>query len=256
MQFASKTCDWGILLESIVHCKFTNNVDIKQDLQLIKYIQHNVDEIENNVLVNWYTEVLRINCSLTIESGQRCFSQDQAPLKLQEIYKEIILQCPTDESIHNIVSLINRKKDRISGRTIDTLVTRYYKHHSVLYYLDITNMSEIKMVDYEYFLLNKQRKIILIDICSSYKNKMFQYSKKYFDCFSRGDYIYHTLHSGKIILLPICQFMFFLWVHTFKILDFLDTHYEKIVAIRRTSQQAAYVPKNKRKMVLTATNTH
>ena len=178
-------------------------------------------------------------------------------IRAQEIYKEIIQYCDTDEKILRIHRLITNgpisTNKKISGRTIDTLVTRFPRDNDVCYYLDITDPDNIVLLDPNISTQEVQRRgkegnrrIILFDIGSSYRSKMYQYTKTYFDCFGRGHQLEHTLHSGGTIPISICQFTFFIWADKFKVFDFLTSQYDPVVIVRKQSQKNAYKPKRKK----------
>ena len=162
------------------------------------------------------------------------------------MYQDILRFCPTDYDLVNVDDLIKRTKvcKRISGRTIDTLITRYPKFYDCAYLLDITEADNPS-----YEIEQPQtpgRKFKTFDIETSYRQYMSVYSKQYFDCFGRGNMIVHELRNGEKLNIILCQFMFFIWVHKFRVLDFLNNNYDKILAIRKMAQQSSYQHKKRK----------
>ena len=203
-----------------------------------------------SVLYLWYDKVCNVTSTVSIHFDKPMLQVEDLLLRPREIYKGILKVCDTDAKVLRIHKLITKGpmiSKKISGRTIDTLVTRFPRYNDVCYYLDVTSTENT-------FLLPDQsaesincdsldRKIILFDIGSSYRHKMQQYSKTYFDCFGRGEEVLHTLHSGATIRMSLCQFPFFIWADRFKVFDFLEAKYDPVVVIRKQSQKNTYKPK-------------
>jgi len=172
-------------------------------------------------------------------------------VRSQEIFLEIRNRLPTD---HDLREFHRRQKNlhkdlghKCSGRTFDTLVTSAYKYMDCSYFLDITNRHDITILQDCEEPIPPDRRVIRFDIQASYRQKMYQYSKRYFDCFARGDVIEHQLSDGTNLDISLCQFMFFLWVFEFKIDQFLLQNYPKVVEIRRFNQTQNYKPKKKKR---------
>jgi hypothetical protein len=153
-------------------------------------------------------------------------------------YKYIIQILDTDAKVLRIQQLIQypfgteNKNRKVSGRTIDTLVTRFHKYHNVTYYIDQTTRQIV-----DTFRL-KNDNILLFDIGGSYRQMMQQHSKTYFDCFARGESVVHRLKdSGKKIIMALCQFTFFIWADRFCVLDFLKQMYSDVIEIRKKKKK-------------------
>ena len=134
----------------------------------------------------------------------------------KEIYAHIIRECDTDAKILHIKRLIDTSPfmcggSKASGRTIDSLTTQFAKTHDVAYYLKKDPHSGK-------FIIADEGK--LFDIQVSYAQQMNDFSKEYFDCFSRGHEVKHLLKNGEIINMSLCQFMFFIWGNTFQVFEF------------------------------------
>ena len=164
--------------------------------------------------------------------------------RAREVYDHILSQCPTDADILAVKRMIDEGPSqsgrKISGRTIDTLVTRCDKYFNVHYYLDVTDPANARIVDTCSY---PGRKIELFDVGASYRTNMAQFSKTYFDCFGRGDEVTHQLASGEQVGICLCQFMFFIWANRFRVFDFLELHYEQVIGVRKYSQKTTYRPK-------------
>ena len=170
---------------------------------------------------------------------------EQLPIRGAEVYKEILYQC-SEEDIIRIRNTIQTHQATSSGRTIDTLVTRFHHSHSTSYYLDVTDGYPGTIVKTAKL---PNRRIILFDIGDAYIHKMGQYSKNYFDCFARGDEVLHQLKNGSIVSLSLCQFMFFYWAEAFRVLDFLQSEQNSVVSLRKKNQQLKTQSKNQNKKI-------
>lgn len=175
---------------------------------------------------------------------------DQLGLRGRDVYNSIIKELNTDDKIMHIHNLIYRGHDflkKYSGRTIDTLTTRFQRYRNTCYYIDTTNKQNPVYCD---TVTNEQLKsgnLIFFDIGESYRQKMAQYSKTYFDCFGRGYRVLHTLQSGKTLYLSLCQYVFFIWASKFLVFHFLEKNLADIVTIRQMTQKNSYKPKKFRR---------
>lgn len=198
--------------------------------------EHRIGAIVDNLVELKPTVVVVYNKKVTLASNLCA--------RAREVYNHILSQCPTDASILAIKRMIDEGPSqsgrKISGRTIDALVTRCDKFFNVHYYLDVTDPANAKIVD---VCSCPGRKIELFDVCASYRTNMAQFSKTYFDCFGRGDEVTHQLTSGEQVGICLCQFMFFIWADRFRVFDFLELHYEQVINVRKYSQKTTYRPK-------------
>lgn len=199
------------------------------------------------IITSWYMRSKNLNVKTTVTYYKRVLTVDELPTRAKEIYEQIIHQCPTDEDILKVKKLIDEGppvNKKVSGRTIDTLVTRFPRYHNVCYYLDVTDPKNTFIVKHSEA---PGRKIMLFDIGSSYRKKMHQYSKTYFDCFGRGDEVQHKLSNGTTVNISICQFTFFIWASRFKVLEFLKDEFDRVIVVRQQSQKNTYKPKRRKR---------
>jgi hypothetical protein len=167
---------------------------------------------------------------VTRRSKNKAIRVQDLNIREREIYKEIIQLCPDDRRLLTIHTLIQSHRSRWSGRTLDALVTRFHHHHATTYLLDITDGTPAKIVTR---VESVGRVVVLFDIADSYKHKMYQYSKMYFDCFARGPEVLHQLNNGHVIQISLCQFMFFIWADVFKVFDFLELEYTNVLNMKK-----------------------
>lgn len=226
------------------------NIDEKQSDE--ESIQNDITRVLGNckihgrVIYIWSMLMQRMKLKISVFFHKKVRSKDMLSIRAKEIYKEILLACDTDEKLLRIKRLVDGGPvlaKKISGRTIDTLVTRFPRYNNVCYYIDVTERSNTKIIDYPN--TSPGQKIILFDIGSSYRQKMHQYSKTYFDCFGRGDEVEHILNSGESVNISLCQFTFFIWADQFKVFEFLESQYDKVINVRQYSQKSTYKPKRK-----------
>lgn len=224
----SDKCDWGLLISALDENIFsTNNKKQKTNIQKTNKPSY---QYKKNIL-----------------------HTSELSARGKSVYDYILKECPTDDHILRMKDLIHngvvKDSKKISGRTIDILVTQLPRHTNACYYLDITDSNNIFIVESDINTLSDtNRKIILFDIGSSYKKKMQQYSKAYFDCFRRGDIVLHTLRNGTKLELSLCQYNFFLWASQFKVFDFLIKNLDKISTLKQIKSNKANI-KMKIKMV-------
>lgn len=153
-------------------------------------------------------------------------------IKATQVYDHIINACPNDSAILRIHNLINKgpyhPHHKVSGRSIDMLITRYTKFVDIFYYLDPTPTGFRIVSEHQ-----RTDRTILFNVKSSYNMKLQQYSKTYFDCFNRGTLVWHKLSDGSPIRISLCQFMFYIWASRFCVFDFFETKLVFINDIRR-----------------------
>lgn len=150
-------------------------------------------------------------------------------LRQKQVYNYILHYCETEEQLLKIHDVANGGT-KYSGRTIDTLTNKASEFGDVSYYIDLTSG---KPRISETFTSNS----ILFDVAASYRVEMHRLTKSYFDCFGRGPEVAHTLSTGRVINLSLCQIPFFMWAVKFLVLDFLDLIEDRVVAIRQFSQK-------------------
>lgn len=242
------TCDWGNLMDFLDN-SIEHNIAEAIDSNLIKELQSIPVPVE--ILANCYTKlkVLRKH-TIQIIYHKKILQVSDLTIRGQEIFKRIVsLGERTLLKIYNLIHDGPSLAKKISGRTIDTLVTRFPRTHDVTYYLNIEDPNNIHIISKP---LELNKNIVLFDIGNSYRQKMKQHSKEFFDCFGRGDEVEYKLSSGESIGISICQFTFFRWADKFKVFEFLETQYDKIVQVRQQSQKNNYQPKRKRKRKITS----
>jgi hypothetical protein len=247
----TSTPDWDVLMTMVndadVQHKKVPRVEFTDN---IKQVVQEFGRASKLVLAAWLHTSKQFEAkAFAVYEKNVVLASDLKGKRLQ-VYKDICRQCPNDEDmllIENLISDGPLFHKKTSGRTIDTLVTRFPKYTDVSYYLDVTDTKKTYIVDYP---SADGRTIILFDISSSYRSRMHQYTKTYFDCFGRGDVIEHTLQSGKKLRISLCQFTFFIWAHKFKVFEYLKKNFQKVIKVRQYSQRKAYKPKkiSKRKM--------
>jgi len=208
-----------------------------------------------NVLHLIYEQVNTMKFKITMGFHKIILKPSELKGKGKEVYRMLLKRCPTDTSMLELKKIIDdgvvRNMKKISGRTIDTLVTRYPRFRDVCYYLDVTDPKHTEIVKVPNI---PGRIIMLFDIGSSYRKKMQQLSKTYFDCFGRGEEVEHRLKNGSKICISLCQCMFFIWATRFKVFDFLEDCIEPVVIVRQQSQKNNYKPKKRRRKRKTGNN--
>ena len=201
----------------------------------LAYVQKTTEkkDSQSGLLYLLCLAVEKLTVKLRLVNKKKQLSIEELPVRGLEVYKEILFQC-TDDRVLHIMSISQQHQLKWSGRTIDTLVTRFHLSNNCSYYLDITDGYPCQIVDTHQI---PGRVVILFDVGDAYMHKMNQYSKNYFDCFARGDEVLHPLKNGQVIPISLCQFMFFYWADAFKVLEFLSLQHDTVVTMRKKNQQ-------------------
>lgn len=223
----------------------TSDISTSAIGELIRLVLSNATR-RPDVVIAWYARYMQLTVKTTVEYCKRVLQPQDLSIKASGVYRHILRQCPTDQDLLAMLKMIDAgpyaQHLKISGRTVDTLMTRFPKYHNVCYYLDVTDPDHSTIVS---GASAPGRTIILFDIGSSYRNKMHQYSKTYFDCFARGDVVEHTLSCSRKINISMCQFMFYLWAKRFKVFEFLKAEFERVIVVRQHGQKTTYKPKKR-----------
>jgi hypothetical protein len=163
--------------------------------------------------------------------------------------KEIYNQLTSDPKFEETLTWMHTKTlseligvpagQRVSGRVIDSLMTKYPKHADVHYYIDITDTNNTRYVPRELFSKasqDKTRKFTLFNISSEYRTHMALYSKTFFDPFGRGLNVIHQTPSGEMTEFSMCKLRFYMWARRYHVFDFLKERYEDIARIQKDDQ--------------------
>jgi hypothetical protein len=103
-------------------------------------------------------------------------------------------------------------------------------------FMKIILENKIKILIIEYFITNYSKKhqtIIKSDndffyINDEYKNQLKSFNKKFFDPYKRNNK-FELEYNKKIIITTVGQMNFFKWAIENKIIDYIETNYDKIV---------------------------
>lgn len=242
----SAQCNWEDLMSTLA-TKPDTAIQVSAIGQLIRRVVSDGGAPNLAIVLAWYGRFVQLRGKTTVEYFKRVLRpRDLAP-KALGVYQYILRQCPTDREMLAVQTLIDdgpfAGHQKISGRTVDTLMTQFPKYHNVCYYLDVTDKDNSHIVTDNSL---PGRTIILFDIGASYRAKMHQFSKTYFDCFGRGDVVEHTLACTRTINISLCQFMFYRWAHQFQVFHFLKEEFDRIIVIRQYGQKTTYKPKKRK----------
>ena len=117
-----------------------------------------------------------------------------------------------------MLSIINGES-KISLRIVDWFVTNYAKMHYTVYELKFNKCNSTKEVE-----------TVRFKVYTDYKLKLKSYSKKKFDPFCRWDRISIPYNEEKYMETTIGQLNFFKWAIENKIIDYIENHYNAILA--------------------------
>ena len=157
------------------------------------------------------------------------------------------------DNMGKLLPIINGET-KLSLRIIDWFVTNYTKKNNIILYNKKRKIvtkkspkskleSKTKKTKYEY--VDEQFNIFL-----NYKSQLKAYSKKNFDPFCRRERLNFFYDNDNHIVTTIGQLNFFKWGIENKVLDYIETHLEKIdkdmnTNIKREEDKVKKSKKNK-----------
>lgn len=156
---------------------------------------------------------------------------------IDKFYKSL-----NDEKIELMVDIIEGNSD-ISLRLMDWFVTKYADQNMVII---------------------KQHNNDKLNVHISYKAQLKSFRKRYFDPFRRLTKFYYVFNDSIKLLTTIGQLNFFKWTFKYKILEYIQTHFNKLSTSMVTSNKEDKIQKknivknehkiNKKEITITATN--
>lgn len=147
-----------------------------------------------------------------------------------EVYHRIIAL--GDQLQEHLIWMDKALSQRISGRMVDSLMTKYPTYCDVYYYIDETTIPS-RYVSYK----EGNSSMRLFNIATSYRSYMNRYTKQLFDPFGRGTEVLHRQKDGQYITFSLCKVMFYLWARKNHVLDFLLENYENITRVQRSRKR-------------------
>ena len=151
--------------------------------------------------------------------------------KEKKFYEALLKEHDIDAQIMRL----NESKN-VSGRILDSLVTKFPKVSDVTYYVSNGTFYQTKPDNVN---------CIEVNLADSYTSHIKDYSKSCFDPFGRGHDILHTTKSGQKIPFSLCRFMFHRWAEKYCVYQFLNLHFEEVALLQRKDQQRLRMAKRK-----------
>lgn len=232
--------------DELWECINTLTISLPKGLKLKKFKDYLVQELRTTTS-DWKRSVFR---------HKRVIRSEDLPPESKRAFDYIQKMCPTDKHILAILKLIENGPipgRKISGRFLDTAMTKLCEFRDTTYYLDQTNHEHPNIVK---SVNIKGRDIVLFDQTAAYKKNMKFFTKAYFDCFGRGDQTLYTLENGTIKVIILCQFTYYVWAKYHCVFQFIDTEYDNIKRIRQLCQRAKYVPTRRKRKKLEAVESN
>ena len=147
----------------------------------------------------------------------------ELPKKERDLYEKLLLENDLDAQIESM----QKCSRMISGRILDSLVTKFPSVHDSVYYIADGNYSSTHTENAEQ-----------VDLGKSYKMSIKEHSKTCFDPFGRGHDVIHVTKTGRKIAFSLCKLMFHRWAEKKRVYDFLSDHYAQVVQLQRTEHRA------------------
>lgn len=224
--------------------KININLPCKHNTNIPQWI------LENESILQLYQSTLteyNIGSEVIVMLKKIIVDANDMSYKQREIYNSLILEDNLEADIHwmntqSINDLIGAPDgQRVSGRVVDSLMTKYPKFSDVHYYIDVTNADDtiyIERDDYvKYMDENPSAKLLLFNISSAYRSYMNLYSKTFFDPFSRGVEVIYKLSNGEYVTFSMCKLIFYRWCRKYHVFDFLKKNYANILHIQKEDQR-------------------
>ena len=187
-----------------------------------------LEQLYRNRMALWVSTQPEINPKRPIVRPEQLESKEN------ELYQALLKQGNLEEKIIKM----HATAPRVSGRILDSLVTKYPRHVRAIYYID-TNQR--------YCGSHKPAEVRKsVDLGLAYKAQIRKYSKNCFDPFGRGHDLLHETKDGRCVLFSLCKFMFHCWAERNHVYSYLAEHYEEVTRVQREDQQRLR-PKNKKK---------
>ena len=172
----------------------------------------------------WLETLARHRLRVTGVFAKRILSPDQLDTEGRRAYDYVLRQCDTDAKLRDMLTFVQRGSSRkVSGRTVEAVVTRYPRHHPLRYWWHEASRRVVA---------SPGPGVVLFDLATEYATQLRLWSKTYFDCFGRGDPVRHTMRDGEVLQLPLCQLIFFLWARRTGLLGFIEQHETRLRAFQ------------------------
>lgn len=188
------------------------------------------------------------NCFLPKKPKTKPVAQELTPRE-QLIFNEITskpqFEACLNELQNSFAQILSEYGCKISGRVIDTAMTKYSKTHSAFYYIDHSTRPTkyVDASDFEEYSKNHpQHDVRLFCLRSAYKLQMSRYTKTFFDMFGRG-----KLYTYKGKSFSLCRINYYMWAKENHVFEYLKRHYKTISQLQKEDQRLQKVFRNQKK---------
>lgn len=181
----------------------------------------------------YLSRVKDMSLQVSCQPKKRTVQVDELNSKQLRTYNKL-LKSPSLQD--DIVWMLSHNTNKISGRVMDALMTKYPNKVDAHYYIDVTDSPHTEFIAKEDYQPNNHRHIILFSLTSSYKSQMRRYSKAFFDPFGRGVNVMHPLGNGQYLDFSMCKLIFYQWARKNHVFDFLNHYYDDVVSVQRRDQ--------------------
>lgn len=156
----------------------------------------------------------------------------------QQVYDQVTSRPNFEQCLKELqttfTQLFPHRGCKISGRVIDTAMTKFPKTQSAFYYIDYST-KPTTFVDAEDFAAyteaHKNHDVRLFCLQSAYKLQMSRYTKTFFDMFGRG-----KLYTYKGTTFSLCRINYYMWAKEHHVFEYLKRHYKTISQLQKQDQ--------------------
>lgn len=174
--------------------------------------RNSLQELFQKVLVRW-----RTTKPVTYNKRRICLRSELTGRE-KELYEQWHDRLDTE--------LVQQRIPEFSGRILDSVVTKFPKQHTALYYIDERGYQKTRTSD----------RATEVNIALAYKEQVSLYSKSCFDPFGRGHDILHETSDGRWLLFSLCKFLFHRWAQSIHLYDFLRDNLAILAQMQRSDQ--------------------
>jgi hypothetical protein len=188
----------------------------------ISYMTNDISKLSNHTALDRTNKVIHLNPNV-VETCIQTQKGNKSSIKREEVLMRKLLEFYSFSTNLEQLLPVLLKKSRISLRILDWFTTNYSREYNVTY--RILHMSKVKE----------------FTVYDSYKSQLKAYHKRLFDPFCRGRRIYFEYYNGCEIETTVGQLNFFKWAIQNKILDYVDTHIDRIIthmSLKSTDQDS------------------
>jgi hypothetical protein len=177
----------------------------------LSYLSNDLSKLSNHTATDRTNKIIHLNPHAVETTIQTTKKSNKSSIKREEVLMRKLIEFYSFSTNLEQLLPVLLKKSRISLRILDWFTTNYSREYNVTY--RILHLSKVKQ----------------FSVYDSYKSQLKAYHKRLFDPFCRGRRIYFEYYNNCEIETTVGQLNFFKWAIQNKVLDYVDTHIDRII---------------------------